>query len=104
MKNIKLQLVKFLYQIWNFRKYRKLEGFNKKLQQAVSDQEIDRIILKHQIVRYMRKYLKVDANSKFIPADNKNREECRQQVMGRFGKQMQKLNITINSKLELCTP
>ena len=104
MKNIKLQLVKFLYQIWYFRRRKKLSGFNKKLQQAVTDQEVDRIILKHQIVRYMRKYLKVDARSKFIPKDNKSREESRQQVLGRFGDQMEKLGITINDQLQLCTP
>jgi hypothetical protein len=94
---------KFFHKAWYFRKYAKFSGFNKKLQQAITDQEVDRIILKHQITKYMRKYLKVDARSKYIPYDHKSREQSRQQVIGCFGERMEALGITINSELELCT-
>lgn len=76
---------------------------NKLLNKAIEDREVDRIILKHEIVKYMAGYLQVKAKSKFIPKTRKNNEECRQQVIGVFGEQMDKLGISITNELELCT-
>lgn len=95
---------KFFHRLWYFRKYRQFAGFEKRLGKAVTDQEVDRFILKSEILKYMGKYLHVNARSKYIPKDRKNKEECRQQVLGVFGDRMKSLGITINDKLELCTP
>ena len=102
MKKLGTVLLQLFYRFWYFRKYIKFNGFHKRLNKAVTDQEVDRIILKIQIKKYMRKYLKVDANSKYIPRDVKSDEESRQQVIGRFGDEMKRVGITINEKLELC--
>lgn len=104
MKKLKQQIAGFLFQVWNIRKILKFKRINKRLGKAVSDQDVDRMILKYKIQKYMRKYFKVDANSKYIPRDIKSDEESRQQVIGCFGDEMAKVGMTINSKLELCTP
>jgi hypothetical protein len=104
MKRFLASIKAFLLKLWHFRKYRQFAGFEKRLGKAVTDQEVDRYILKSEIVKYMGKYLHVNARSKYIPKDRKNKEECRQQVIGVFGDRMKRLGITINDKLELCTP
>lgn len=104
MKRLRTTFVKLFLRLWYFRKYRKFAGFNKRLKKAATDQEVDRIILKYKIQKYMRKYLKVDAQSKYIPRDVKNDEQSKQQVLGVFGDEMIRVGMTINDKLELCTP
>jgi hypothetical protein len=49
----------------------------------------------------VRKYLRVDANSKYIPKESRNNTEIRERVLAEFGDQMSKLDIKINDKLEL---
>lgn len=103
MKKLKQQITDVWFRIWNIRKILKFNRINKRLGKGVSDQEVDRMILKFQIKKYMRKYFKVDAKSKYIPRDVKSDEESRQQVIGRFGEEMERVGLTINDKLELCT-
>lgn len=103
MKNIFTRLQKLYYRIKYYRKHKKFDGIDASLQKALQDREIERIILKHQITKYMRKYLKIGAQSKYIPKDNKSREQSRQQVIGRFGTEMDALGIYITYNLKLCT-
>lgn len=101
MKSIIHKIVEFFKYLKHFRKNRKFEQINKKLTKKVDDIEVDKIILKGEIVQMVRKYLKLDAKSDYIPKDYKNKAEIRGEVLSKFGDRMEKLNVKINSKLEL---
>jgi DUF1009 family protein len=96
MKKIKA----FLYFLFNFKKINLFKKVNKKLYKTIEDREVDRIILKGQIIKMTRKFLRIDAKSKFIPKDFKSNTEIREQIVAKFGEQMNTLGIRINSKLE----
>ncbi|OIQ22048.1 MAG: hypothetical protein BM557_01330 [Flavobacterium sp. MedPE-SWcel] len=97
------KLKDLFYRIWYFRTIKRFNGYNNKLAKAIKDREVDQLILKHSIVTYMRRYMGIDVQSAFIPKSYKSIEKSKQQVLGRFGDEMEKLGITINDKLELCT-
>ena len=96
MKKIKA----FFYYLFNFRKITLFNKVNAKLYAKIEDREVDRIILKGRIIEMTRKYLKIDAKSLYIPKDFKNNTEIREQIIGLYGDEMNKLGIEINSKLE----
>jgi DUF1009 family protein len=96
MKKIKA----FFYFLFNFKKINLFKKVNKKLYKSIEDREVDRIILKGQIIKMTRKFLRIDANSKFIPKDYRNSTEIRERILGEFGEKMNTLGIRINSKLE----
>jgi RNase P/RNase MRP subunit p29 len=96
MKKIKA----FFYFLFNFKKINLFNKVNKKLYKTIEDREVDRIILKGQIIKMTRKFLRIDANSKFIPKDYRNSTEIRERILGEFGEQMNLLGVRINSKLE----
>ncbi|MBW4362489.1 hypothetical protein [Flavobacterium taihuense] len=85
----------------NFRTIRKFEKINIKLHKTIEDREVDRIILKGNIIKMVRKYLRIDAKSKYIPKESRNNTEIRERILAEFGEQMDKLGIRINNKLEL---
>ena len=94
------KLIQFFSYLWNFRKINLFKKVNKKLYKTIEDREVDRIILKGRIIEMTRKYLRVDANSKYIPKDYRNTTEIRERVLAEFGEPMEKLGIRINTKLE----
>lgn len=101
MKNIIHMVSAFFNYLKSFRKNRKFELINKKLTKKVDDIVVEKIILKGEIVQMVRKYLRIDAKSEYIPKDFKNNTEIREQVLAKFGERMEKLNVKINAKLEL---
>jgi hypothetical protein len=101
MKSITRQIIALFTYLKNFRKNRKFEEINKKLTKKVDDIEVDKIILKGEIIKEVRKYLKLDAKSNYIPKDFKNNAEIRGEVLNKFGERMQLLNVKINTNLEL---
>lgn len=74
---------------------------NKKLEKKLADREVDRIILKGQIIKMVRKYLRIDAKSEYIPRESRNNTEIRERILAEFGDAMNKHGVKINSKLEL---
>jgi RNase P/RNase MRP subunit p29 len=90
----------FFYFLFNLKKINLFKKVNKKLYKTIEDREVDRIILKGQIIKMTRKFLRIDANSKFIPKDYRNTTEIRERILGEFGEQMNLLGVRINSKLE----
>ena len=96
MKKIKA----FFYYLFNFRKINLFNKVNAKLYAKIEDREVDRIILKGRIIGMTRKYLKIDAKSLYIPKDFKNNTEIREQIIGLYVDEMNKLGIKINSNLE----
>lgn len=91
----------FFFRIFNFRKLKTVNSINSKLDQTIKDREVERIILKGRIIKMTRKYLRINANSKFIPKDIKNETEIRERIIAEFGPEMQWLGVSINAKLEL---
>jgi hypothetical protein len=107
MKN-PLKALKNLYlKLRYYRKNKLFDGFDKRLQAAIvkenRDREINQIVLKHSIVKYMKKFLRVDARSKYIPWDRKSKEICRHQVELVFGEQMEKYGVLLKEDMTLCT-
>ena len=101
MKYLFNKIAFFFNYLRNFRTINRFKKINNKLHKTIEDREVDRIILKGQIIKMVRKYLNIGANSKFIPIDNRNTTEIRERIIAEFGAQMAKLDIKINAKLEL---
>jgi len=64
-----------------------------KMKKAYEKQLIDRKLLRSEINVFLRDYFGMDANSKYIPKDHKNKDEVRVAVCDRFGEDMFKLNL-----------
>jgi hypothetical protein len=101
MKSFTRRIIEFIKYLKGFRKNRKFELINEKLTKKVEDNEVDKIILKGEIIRMVRKYLNINAKSKYIPKTHRNNTEIRERVLAEFGDRMKNLNIGLNSKLEL---
>lgn len=101
MKYLFSKIAFFFNYLMNYRTINRFKKINNKLHKTIEDREVDRIILKGQIIKMVRKYLNIGANSKFIPIDNRNTTEIRERVLAEFGEKMTKLDIRINAKLEL---
>jgi DUF1009 family protein len=93
-------IIRLVTYLFNFRKINLFKKVNKKLYKTIEDREVDRIILKGQIIKMTKKFIRIDANSKFIPKDYRNTTEIRERILGEFGEKMNTLGIKINSKLE----
>jgi DUF1009 family protein len=101
MKSLFNKIALFFNYLWNIQTIRKFEKINTKLHKTIEDREVDRIILKGNIIKMVRKYLRIDAESKYIPKESRNNTEIRERIIAEFGEQMDKLGIRINHKLEL---
>ena len=87
--------------LFNIRTITRFKKINNTLEKKIVDREVERIILKGNIIKMVRKYLRVDARSSYIPKDYRNKTEIRERVLAEFGEQMNMLGIRINDKLEL---
>lgn len=101
MKKVVAKIKDVLNYLFNFRTINRFKKINNTLEKKLEDREVDRIILKGNIIKMVRKYLRVDARSKYIPKDYRNKTEIRERVLAEFGEQMNTLGIRINDKLEL---
>lgn len=101
MKSLFKKIALFFNYLFNFRTINRFKKINTKLEKTLEDREVDRIILKGNIIKMVRKYLRIDARSKYIPKESRNHTEIRERVLAEFGEQMDKLGIRINDKLEL---
>jgi hypothetical protein len=97
-----LQNVKYFFfylrRFWTIVKFR---DFENSLRQALADQKVDKIIARDMIVKDIRKALRIDAHSKYIPDDHKNKAEVKMMVLARHGEKMRFLNIQITDDLKL---
>lgn len=101
MKSLFKKIALFFNYLFNFRTIYRFKKINNKLEKTLENREVDRIILKGNIIKMVRKYLRVDAKSKYIPKDRKNHVEIKNEILHKFGDQMKQLGISINDKLEL---
>lgn len=101
MKNLFIKIALLFSFLKNYRKNRFYKKVNEKLEKAVDDQTVEKIILKGQILKMCRKYLRADAKSEYIPKDRRNNTEIRERILAEFGEQMSKYNVKITDNLEL---
>lgn len=101
MKSIFKKIAYFFTYVFNFRKINLFSKINQKIENHLKERNVDRIILKGQIIKMVRVYLRVDANSEYIPKDHKNNAEIRERILAEFGDRMNKLGVKINANLEL---
>ena len=64
-----------------------------KMKEAYEDQLHQRKELRKDINIFLRDFFGIDANSKYIPKDFKNKEEVKQAVEVKFGVGMERLNL-----------
>lgn len=101
MKSLFLKMGHFLKLLWNSRKYLFFRKINKKLYKTIEDREVDRIILKGKIVEMVRQYVTINRSSEFVPPWYKSNMEIKQEVLNKFGDDMQRLGIKIYNNLKL---
>lgn len=101
MKKVLARISQLCNYLLNFRAINRFKKINATLENKLEDREVDRIILKGNIIKMVRKYLRIDARSKYIPRESRNNTEIRERVLAEFGEQMNSLGIRINDKLEL---
>lgn len=63
------------------------------MKKAHEDQLKKQVLLKKDILKWLRAYFGVDADSKYIPKDFKNKQEVKAAVLDRFGNDLEKLNL-----------
>lgn len=91
----------FLYQLLYFWRLVKFRDFQNSLRQAIADQKVDKVIMMSVIAKDIRKALRIDAKSEYIPTDHKNNEEVKMMIEVRHGKKMKFLNIRVTDDLKL---
>lgn len=95
------KLIHFLLNLFKSKKRKTIETLEKALTEKITSREADRIILKDKIRVMLRKYLKLDANSKYIPLSFKDRQEIRMQVESKFGEEMKALDLKLTDNFKI---
>ena len=93
------KIFRWIRNFFKSKRLRRLEQIEEKIVYKVNEREADRIILKARIMKEMRKFLKLDARSKYIPWTSKEREEIRFEIHNKFGKEMEKLDLRLTKNL-----
>lgn len=101
MPKIFAKIKSFFEIIFKWKRFVTLRNLEKDLKKAIINDKADKIIYISIINKDMRKALRIDANSDYIPDDIKNREEVRTILLARHGENMKKLNIQLTEDLRL---
>lgn len=95
------KLLFWLKRLFRSKRSRRLEKLAQVATEKVSMREAERIILKDKIIKSVRKNLKLDAKSKYIPLYLRNKEEIRFQVETEFGEQLKALDMRLTDNLRV---
>ena len=98
MKRLILNFFSFL---WNIRTVLRFRKINRKIYKKIEDREVDRIILKGQIIRMVKEYIAINTASEFIPPWYKSNAEIKEEILIKFGDDMKHLDIKIYNNLKL---
>lgn len=101
MKSIFLKIALFFKSIFNFRTNLRFKRINKKLYKTIEDREVDRIILKGQIIKMVKEYIAINTSSEFIPPWFKSNAEIKEEILHKYGEEMEHLGIKIYDNLKL---
>jgi hypothetical protein len=95
------RIFKWFLNLFKSKQLRFLEDAEKKLSNKISVRKAERIILKSKVIKEMRKFLKLDANSRYIPFTSKDKEEIRFQIKKLFGSEMERLDLRLTENLKI---
>jgi hypothetical protein len=101
MKSLFNKIALFFNYLLNFRTINKFKKINKKLYKTIEDREVDRIILKGNILKMVKEYIAINTSSKFIPPWYKSNAEIREEVLIKFGEEMKHLDVKLYHNLKL---
>jgi hypothetical protein len=101
MKSLIAAIVLFFKSPWNFRTNLKFKKINRKLYKTIEDREVDRIILKGRIVKMVKEYIAINTSSEFIPPWYKSNAEIREEVLIKYGEEMDQLGVKLYHNLKL---
>lgn len=101
MKYLFLKIGNFLNYLSNFRTINRFKKINRKLVDKIEDREVERIILKGRIVKMVKEYVAINTSSEFIPPWFKSNAEIREEVIHKYGAEMDKLGIRLYRNLKL---
>ena len=101
MKSLFSKIIFFFTFLWNIRTNLRFRRINRKLYKTIEDREVDRIILKGQIVKMVKDYIAINTSSDFIPPWIKSNAEIREEVLLKYGEEMKHLGIKLYSNLKL---
>lgn len=101
MKKLFLKISQILSYLWNYSKIKNYVHINEKLDTALRDRAVNRVILKGKIIKMVKKFLRADAESKYIPKERRNNTEIKERILAEFGESMEELGVKINDDLEL---
>lgn len=91
----------FFLNIWYFRRNRKLNSINSKLDKAIRDRHRERKSFMKLFNKELRKYFHYDASGKYIPLKGKNKAEVYGHFMHKYGERLSELDLTFTKELVL---
>lgn len=77
-----------------FNRYRYFLKTNKQLEKSYQVQLLERKRLRQNVNAFLYEYFGIDAISKYIPHDFKNKEEVKTAVVTKFSAEMDRLNVS----------
>lgn len=101
MKSLFLKIKSFLNYLLHLRKNLLFRKINKKLHKKIEDRQVERIILKGRIVKMVNEYIAINTSSEFIPPWYKSKAEIKEEILHKYGEEMQHLGIKIYNNLKL---
>ncbi|MFV8268468.1 hypothetical protein ACNQGP_00850 [Flavobacterium sp. GT2N3] len=101
MKYLFNKIAFLLNYLRNFRTINQFKKINNKLYKTIEDREVDRIILKGRIIKMVRDYITINTSSEFIPPWYKTNAEIREEVIHKYGEEMEQLGIKLYHNLKL---
>ncbi len=89
-----LQLITWILKPFRYIRRRFILARNAtRLEKVVEKQMLQRKALRKDINRFLREFFGIDARSKYIPSDFKNKEEVRVAILDKFHPRMDALNV-----------
>jgi hypothetical protein len=99
-KSSKTSIVNFFRQIWSRLFPSKIDQINQKLEKAAREIEVDRMVLKQQIIDFVYLHYNVKSNSSFIPQKGVNRVKLYRSIHNKIGDQMHEVSLVLSKQLK----
>ena len=100
MKKLLLFIMNLFVSLWNYRARRKrmklIDRSNRQLAMHHRKKIYEAKTLRKDIDKYLYKFFGINARSKYIPHDFKNKAEVKEAVNHNFGERMKALGFTYN--------
>lgn len=101
MARIFKKIVQFFSRLWNWRKVKRFDSINDKLEAKLKDRTKERREFLSEFKFELRKYLKRDASGKYIPLKGKNKAEIYEFVMQKHGARLEELDLKFSKDLQI---